>query len=30
MQQKIDGVLTDGQRRDMARSWRGYGWMGAQ
>ncbi|MDP3421242.1 MAG: periplasmic heavy metal sensor [Thiobacillus sp.] len=30
MQQKIDGVLTDSQRRDMARSWRGQGWMGAQ
>ena len=30
MQQKIDGVLTDSQRRDMARSWRGHGWMGAQ
>ncbi|MCL5969482.1 MAG: periplasmic heavy metal sensor [Betaproteobacteria bacterium] len=30
LQQKIDGVLTDRQRRDMARSWRGHGWMGAQ
>ena len=30
LQQKIDGVLTDSQRRDMARSWRGHGWMGAQ
>jgi Spy/CpxP family protein refolding chaperone len=30
MQQKIDGVLTDSQRRDMARSWQGHGWMGAQ
>lgn len=30
MQQKIDGVLTESQRRDMARSWRGHGWMGAQ
>lgn len=29
-QQKIDGLLTDGQRRDMARTWRGHGWMGAQ
>jgi Spy/CpxP family protein refolding chaperone len=29
-QQKIDGLLTDSQRRDMARSWRGHGWMGAQ
>ena len=25
LQQKIDGVLTDSQRRDMARSWRGHG-----
>lgn len=30
MQQKIDGLLTDSQRRDMARSWRGDGWMGPQ
>ncbi|MHB1144873.1 MAG: Spy/CpxP family protein refolding chaperone [Thiobacillus sp.] len=30
MQQKIDGLLTDSQRRQMARDWRGYGWMGAQ
>ncbi|HQS83074.1 MAG TPA: periplasmic heavy metal sensor [Thiobacillus sp.] len=30
LQQKIDGLLTDSQRWDMARSWRGYGWMGAQ
>lgn len=30
LQQKIDGVLTDSQRRDMARSWRGDGWLGAQ
>ncbi|HSG54893.1 MAG TPA: hypothetical protein VLA45_05520, partial [Paracoccaceae bacterium] len=30
LQQKIDGVLTDSQRRDMARSWRGHGWMGVQ
>ena len=30
LQQKIDGMLTDSQRRDMARSWRGHGWMGAQ
>ncbi len=30
MQQKIDGLLTDSQRQKWARSWRGYGWMGAQ
>lgn len=30
MQQKIDGVLTDSQRQEMARNWRGYGWMGGQ
>lgn len=30
LQQKVDGLLTDSQRQDMARSWRGYGWMGAQ
>ena len=30
LQQKIDGVLTDSQRRDMVRSWRGYGSMGVQ
>jgi len=29
MQQKIDGLLTDSQRQEMARAWRGYGWMGA-
>ena len=30
LQQKIDGVLTESQRRDMARSWRSHEWMGAQ
>lgn len=30
LKQKIDGELTDSQRRDMARSWRGHGWMGVQ
>ena len=30
LQQKIEGVLTDSQRRDMARSWRGHGGIGAQ
>lgn len=30
MQQKTEGLLTDSQRRQMARDWRGYGWMGAQ
>jgi len=30
LQQKIDGVLTDSQRRDMARFWRGHGGIGAQ
>ncbi len=30
LQQKIDGVLTDRQRRDMARSWRGYESTGEQ
>lgn len=30
LQQKIDGLLTDNQRQDRARSWRGYGWMGSQ
>lgn len=28
--QKIDELLTDAQRQDMARSQRGYGWMGRQ
>lgn len=27
LQQKIDGVLTDSQRQEMARSWQGLGWM---
>ncbi len=30
LQKKIDGLLTDEQRRTMARTWYGYGWMGAQ
>lgn len=30
LQQKTDSLLTDNQRQDMARSWRGYGWMGSQ
>ena len=30
LQQQVDGLLTDSQRQDMARSWRGYGWMGVQ
>ena len=30
LQQKIDGQLTESQRQQMARSWRGHGWMGAQ
>ncbi len=30
MQQKIDGLLTDSQRQDMARSWRGYESMSVQ
>ncbi|MBT9589990.1 MAG: hypothetical protein IV089_03625 [Thiobacillus sp.] len=29
LQQKVDGLLTDSQRQDMARAWHGYGWMGA-
>ena len=29
MQQKIDDLLTDSQRQQMARVWRGYGPMGA-
>jgi Spy/CpxP family protein refolding chaperone len=29
-QQKVDSLLTDSQRQDMARSWRDYGWMRAQ
>ena len=27
LQQKVDGVLTDSQRQDMARSWQGLGCM---
>jgi Spy/CpxP family protein refolding chaperone len=27
LQQEIDGLLTESQRREMARTWRGYGWM---
>lgn len=30
LQQKIDGLLTDRQRKDMARAWRGYGWTGSE
>jgi Spy/CpxP family protein refolding chaperone len=30
LQQKIDGLLTDTQRQEMTRTWRGYGWVGAQ
>lgn len=30
LQQKIDGLLTDAQRQEMARPQRGYGWMGRQ
>lgn len=26
LQQKIDGLLTDRQRQEMAQSWRGYSW----
>jgi Spy/CpxP family protein refolding chaperone len=29
-QQKLDDVLTESQRREMARSWRNHGWMGTQ
>ncbi len=29
MQQKIDSLLTDRQRQEMARAWRDYGWMGS-
>ena len=28
-QRKIDGLLTDAQRQELARSQRGYGWMGS-
>lgn len=30
LQQKIDGLLTESQRQEMARTWRGAGWMGAR
>jgi hypothetical protein len=30
VQQKIDGVLTEGQRQERARNWRGRGGMGGQ
>lgn len=30
LQQKIDGLLTDVQRQELARSQRGHGWMGRQ
>jgi len=30
LQQKIDGLLTEAQRQALARSQRGYGWMGKQ
>jgi Spy/CpxP family protein refolding chaperone len=30
LQQKIDGLLTETQRQEMARTWQGYGWLGAQ
>ena len=30
LQKKIDGLLTDSQRQEWARNWRGTGWMGAQ
>lgn len=30
LQQQIDGLLTDSQRQEMARAWKGYGSMGAQ
>jgi len=28
MQQKIDGLLTGSQRRQVARAWRSHGWLG--
>jgi Spy/CpxP family protein refolding chaperone len=28
MQQKIDALLTDRQRQEMTRAWRGHAWMG--
>lgn len=30
LQQKIDALLTDSQRQELARAQRSYGWMGAQ
>lgn len=30
LQQKTDGLLTDRQRKEMARAWRGYGWAGPE
>ena len=30
MQQKIDGLLSDSQRREISRAWRGYGWQEGQ
>lgn len=30
IQQKIDSMLTDSQRQEMKRAWRGYGWQGCQ
>lgn len=30
LQQKTDGLLTDSQRKEMARSWLGYGWTGSE
>lgn len=30
LQQKTDGLLTDSQRKEMARAWRGYGWTGSE
>ena len=30
IQQKIDSMLTDSQRQEMARALRGYGWQGGQ
>lgn len=30
LQQKIDALLTDSQRQELARTQRSYGWMGAQ
>jgi Spy/CpxP family protein refolding chaperone len=30
LQQKIDGLLTDAQRQELAQPQRGYGWKGRQ